>query len=116
MPQPKNAPPAEPAPEPTPEPAAPASAEPSVLDDIKRLLEELPGKLKATITDDDRRSISEYVHELFERSGAFEKPEPQGEGEGGETPGDGSPEDKPEPAPEPTPGGDSWARRTFGQY
>jgi hypothetical protein len=44
-------------------------------------LDELPGKINAAITDDDKDGIAEKVHGLFERSGAFvdpdkDKPEP----------------------------------------
>lgn len=46
---------------------------PSWVADLKRSIEELPGKLQASVTDDDKSGIAEAVHGLFERSGAFEK-------------------------------------------
>lgn len=52
---------------------APASSEaPEWAVSLKRTLDELPGKLKASISDDDKSGIAEAVHGLFERSGAFE--------------------------------------------
>lgn len=44
---------------------------------LQRTIEELPGKLKAAVTDDDKRQIAETVHGLFESSGAFERPTEQ---------------------------------------
>lgn len=66
----------------TPPPAAP----PDWANDLRRTIEELPGKLKAVVTDEDKASIAETVHGLFEGSGAFqaadaEKEEQEGERE-----------------------------------
>lgn len=107
MPPAKRPPDEPPDPAPVPDPGAPQWAV-----DLRRTIEELPAKLRATITDDDRSSIAERVHSLFESSGAFQAPEAE-------------PEPPPEPEPaiptgngsgEPEPGGDSWARRMFGRY
>jgi hypothetical protein len=104
-PAPKNPPDPEPAPAPTP------SDEPDWARRLRESIESLPGKLTATVSDDDRRSIAESVHGLFESSGAFKQdPEP------------GDPESDPEPTPDPpapdrNPGeSDSFARRLFGRW
>jgi hypothetical protein len=76
-------------------------------------LDALPGKLKASITDDDKKGIAESVHGLFERSGAFRQVD------------DEPAVDEPEPAPDGTlapdadrapEGGDSLARKWFGRW
>lgn len=43
--------------------------------ELKQTIEALPGKLKASLSDDDKNGIAEAVHGLFERSGAFVTPE-----------------------------------------
>ena len=101
-------PPQEPPQEP---PTVPEPGEPQWARELKQLLTDLPGKLRATITDDDRASIADRVHGLFEQSGAFHQVQ----------------EDEPEPGDEPEPvapngsmdeqpGKDSWARKMFGRY
>jgi hypothetical protein len=55
----------------TPPPAAPVDP-PQWASELATAIRELPGKLRATLTDDDRSQIAEAVHGLFERSGAFE--------------------------------------------
>jgi hypothetical protein len=57
-------------------PPAPAS-EPEWASALRRTIEELPGKLVASVTDDDKRSIAETVHDLFDGSGAFKTEEQQ---------------------------------------
>lgn len=77
-------PPQDTAPEPTDEAPEPAPVpiphdEPDWARRLRETLEALPGKLTATVSDDDRRGIAEAVHGLFESSGAFRKddePEP----------------------------------------
>lgn len=70
---------------PTPEPPAPAppavESAPQWAIDLKHVIEDLPSKLQATITDADRSGIAEAVHGLFERSGAFESSPPADEKE-----------------------------------
>lgn len=55
-------------------PPAPAS-EPEWATSLRRSIEELPGKLVASVTDDDKRTIAEAVHDLFDSSGAFKTEE-----------------------------------------
>lgn len=50
----------------------PSDTAPGWVADLKRSIEELPGKLQASVSDDDKSGIAEAVHGLFERSGAFE--------------------------------------------
>jgi hypothetical protein len=57
--------------------------------DLKQTILDLPGKLRAVVTDDDKNSIAESVHGLFERSGAFEK--------AGESDNEDSPETQADP-------------------
>lgn len=60
---------------------------------LQSTLEELPSRLTATVTDEHIGKISEGVHSLFERSGAFEKPaDPPKEGEPEEEKKDDTPE------------------------
>ena len=100
-------------PEDTPPAGPPDAGEPQWASDLKQLIVELPGKLRATISDDDRNSIADRVHGLFERSGAFERP-----------PADESTDEPEEPAeptvdtPPASPDSerDSIARRLFGRY
>jgi hypothetical protein len=75
---------------------------------LRTLIEELPGRLSANVTDDDRRSIAEHVHGLFESSGAFTKGEDPAEKEDKEDPVKEG-EDEPQQA-------DSLARRLFGRH
>lgn len=49
--------------------------------DLKRTIEELPGKLNVTLSDQDTSTLAEKVHGLFERSGAFQQEEPRKEEE-----------------------------------
>jgi hypothetical protein len=49
------------------------AAEPEWARALKQSIEELPGKLVASVTDDDKSGIAEAVHGLFESSGAFAK-------------------------------------------
>lgn len=90
---------------PTPEPAprndpTPPAEPPQWAADLSREIRELPGKLRASITDDDKSSIAEHVHGLFERSGAFVTP--------GDDPADDPDKpkepdpDNPEPTPDPS--------------
>lgn len=112
MPQPKNPPPTpEPTPEPTP-PAAPVSAdEPEWARRLRESLESLPGRIQATVSEDNERSIAERVHGLFEQSGAFVKDEPKPDNPADE------PDDPPKPEPDEAPQGkDSVARRWFGAH
>ena len=39
---------------------------------LRQKIEDLPGKLQATLRDEDVSKLAEGVHGLFERSGAFE--------------------------------------------
>lgn len=64
---------------PVDKPAAPPADEPSWAASLRQAIEELPGKLTATVTPDDRKGIAEDVYGLFERGGAFIKGEPSGE-------------------------------------
>lgn len=60
-------------PAPAPAPSAGVSAdEPEWARKLREAVEQLPGKLTAFISDDDKRGIAEHVHGLFESSGAFE--------------------------------------------
>lgn len=56
-------------------PAPPPAEPPEWARDLQRTITELPGKLRASLTDDDKNGIAEAVHGLFERSGAFASPE-----------------------------------------
>ncbi len=70
------------------EPSAPpvdADVEPEWAAALRGTIESLPGRLQAIITEDDRRSIAESVHGLFEQSGAFTAPPAATEDGGGET-------------------------------
>ena len=104
--------PKQPEPQPAPEtpPVVPQN-EPEWVQNIRALIEELPGKLTATVTDDDRRSIAEQVHGLFEGSGAFLKGKSDDDGDEDETEGDPAKE-----ADKPPEKGDSLARRWFGPH
>lgn len=51
------------------------AGEPEWAVSLRRVIEELPGKLSASVTDDDKNGIAETVHGLFERSGAFQREE-----------------------------------------
>jgi hypothetical protein len=105
MPQAKN-------PDPEPAPAAPPADEPEWAASLRATMEALPGKITASITNDDKRGIAEYVHGLFESSGAFirkDEEEP--------------PEEKDEPNPDDNPTTDdspqqkdSLARRLLGPH
>lgn len=108
MPQPRQSPPdPAPAPEPSPEPS------PSWAADLKRAIDELPGRLKVTLSDQDHRSIFEGLHGLFEQSGAFEKhPEPAS-GKPGQP---GAPSEPASGEPGPGEEQESLARRLFGRY
>lgn len=57
-------------PSPSP-PATPPADPPEWARELKQTIEALPGKLRASLSDDDKSSIAEAVHGLFERSGAF---------------------------------------------
>ncbi len=61
--------PTEPA-QPTEQPPVEA---PAWASELTQTIRDLPGKLKASISDDDKSGIAEAVHGLFERSGAFER-------------------------------------------
>lgn len=86
-----------PAPEPVEAEPSPASDEPDWARNLRQSIEQLPAKLKATVSDDDRNSIAEAVHGLFERSGAFHapEPEPEAEPESDDPTGPPAPEDRP---------------------
>lgn len=84
----------EPKPEPTVTPAPTEGALAAELADLKQLLTDLPGKIVATVTDDDKRSLAESVYDLFDSGGAFDKPTEKPE----VTPAT-TPEAKPEPTP-----------------
>ena len=98
----------------TPPPADLPAGEPEWAANLRALIEELPGKLTATVTPDDRNSIAEGVYGLLERAGAVtRKDEQQGEHE-----------DEQEDQGEDEKGGedqqpqqrDSLARRWFGPH
>ena len=55
----------------TDRPSALQPDEPQWAKELKQALLELPGKITANLTDDDRTSIASQVHGLFEKSGAF---------------------------------------------
>lgn len=84
-------------PEPDPTPSVGEPHEPEWARQLQRTLAELPGKLRASLTDDDRSSIAEKVHELFERSGAFTRDEPEND------PDDDVSAHEPKREPEPAP-------------
>lgn len=65
----------------------PSDSTPEWARKLQTTLEELPGKLKATVSDDDKSGIAESVHGLFERSGAF-KPDGPEEGQEADTEGE----------------------------
>lgn len=56
--------------------ATPPAEPPAWATDLQRAITELPGKLRAVVTDDDKNQIAESVHGLFERSGAFVRDAP----------------------------------------
>lgn len=99
-----------PAPDPAPAPA-PTADEPEWATNLRRMVEELPGKLRAHVSDDDKRGIAESVHGLFEQSGAFKDPDPPPAGEPG-----GSDPPAPNADPVPVAERESWARRLFGPH
>src|SRR5208282_6847681 len=103
--------PKQPEPQPAPEtpPVVPQN-EPEWVQNIRALIEELPAKLTATVTDDDRRSIAEQVHGLFEGSGAFTRKDDPDE------PADEPAEPTVKPEDRPPEKGDSLARRWFGPH
>ena len=106
-----------PAPDPAPDPvpAPPADGEPDWAVRLRETIEQLPGKLKASITDDDRRGIAESVHGLFEQSGAFKRDGPADPDPTDPEPDNPAPKTDPAPTDRP-PEKDSWARRTFGPH
>jgi len=66
----------EPVTDPSPTPPPPVGEhEPEWARKLRETIEALPGKLNATITDDDHRKLGESVYDFFERGGAFVKPE-----------------------------------------
>jgi hypothetical protein len=87
------------------------SGEPDWASNLRALIEELPGKLAATVSDDDRRSIAEQVHGLFESSGAFTRKDD--DDEGGKKGEQGDPSEEGEEEPQQA---DSLARRWFGRH
>lgn len=94
-------------------PVAPASPdEPEWSVKLRESIEALPGKLKAFVSDDDKRGIAEHVHGLFERSGAFHPPEKDPE----TPPADEPPGPPPKPDRPPREGKDSIAYRLFGPH
>lgn len=79
----------------------PGEAEPEWVTRLIAKMEELPGKVVANVTDEDRRTIAEQVHDLFDGSGAF-KTEDQADAEKEkekDTVGDGGTEVTPDEAP-----------------
>ena len=102
----------EPTPDPAPTPAPPnvGEHEPEWARKLRETIESLPGKLNATITDDDHRKLGESVYDFFERGGAFKPPE--------ETkPGEQKPEEKPPTDEAPRQGGrlSGFAHKYFGE-
>lgn len=97
----------------TPPQAPPPADEPEWARSLRESIEQLPGKLRATVTDDDKRGIAEHVHQFFDQSGAFERgePAPPEEEEEAEPGGPAGPPEKP-PDQEPT--RKSLAHRVFG--
>ncbi len=100
----------DPAPTPPAADAAVPAGEPDWASNLRALIEELPGKLAATVSDDDRRSIAEQVHGLFESSGAFTRKD---DGDEGGKDGQGDPSGEGEEEPQQA---DSLARRWFGRH
>jgi hypothetical protein len=105
--------------QPLPPAPAPANQEaPAWATRLQQTLDALPGKLTATITDQDRDSIAEGVHKFFERSGAFHAPDEPPPGE----PAKPDPVDNPDGPPAPPGGdkppekGDSIARKLMGRW
>lgn len=85
----------DPTPEPKPQPApTPVTEAPQWAKDLMQAMQELPGKLTASVTDDDKRGIAESVYDLFDSGGAFNPAEPEPKKE---------PETVPKEEPEPTP-------------
>lgn len=100
-------------PENQPAPMPPAD-EPSWAVSLRDVIEQLPSKLQATLTEDDHRSIAEHVHGLFEASGAFASKEDEKDDEDKD-------EEKGKDAENPTKDDppqarDSLARRWFGAH
>lgn len=61
---------------PNPDPVDGGDSPPQWATELSQRLDQLPGKLRASLTDEDRDSIAERVHNLFESSGAFHPAEP----------------------------------------
>lgn len=70
MSDPQPTPPTEPDESATP-PSGERSGPPQWLNELRDMIERLPERLDVTLTEADRTSIAEHVHQLFERSGAF---------------------------------------------
>lgn len=100
---------------PTPEPG---SEPPEWATNLLNEMRALPGKLKATVTDEDGDRIASRVHGLFEKSGAFEAPKDEpAKDEPTEDPIDDPDNPPPPPSADKQPSkGDSVARRWFGRY
>lgn len=93
----------EPAPDTPPAPTPEPAAEPGWMAELRQIRDELvsiPGKIKATVSDDDRRGIGQYVYDLFEQGGAFKKDDDE-PGEGGDPPADPNNPEPPKPDPGP---------------
>lgn len=99
-------------PEPDPSPAP--AAEPEWAASLRALIQELPSRLTATVTTDDKNGIAEHIVGLFESKGAFtRKDDPE---ESKDEPGD-KPKTDPAGSGDPAPQQqDSLARRWFGRH
>jgi hypothetical protein len=104
MPQPKS--------DPEPVPTPPPADEPEWAASLRAIMEALPGKITATLTGDDKRSIAEHVHGLFESSGAFERKDEKK----AEEPDPDEPDEANPTTDDPPQTKDSWARRLFGPH
>jgi hypothetical protein len=97
-------------PPPTQPPPAPVTTdEPEWSVSLRQLIADLPAKLTATITDQDRDGIAEHIVGLFESKGAFQRKDPD---DPDDTKDGGEGEVKDDPPQQQ----DSLARRWFGPH
>lgn len=101
--------------DPTPDPVADDQNGPPWAQRLMKKLDELPGKLTATITPEDHDTIAEKVYGFFEKGGALLPPEQR---EPATPPEDPELEPGgPPPGTDEQPGEkDSPARRLFGRW
>jgi hypothetical protein len=95
------------APDPEPQPTGIEA----MLNTLQRTLAELPGKMSASISEEQETRIAERVYNLFEQGGAFRQEEAK---EDEEPPADGEGATG-EPEPEKRGGFSGFARRFAGE-